>query len=117
MSKENRTMTRPVVCDRGHIVAGARPRAFAVLFAVLLGTLALGVSPALGEFGIQSFDGSITDQNGNPFTQAGGHPFEISTTIDFNTTTDSQGNTIPDGNFKDIRVNLPAGLVGDPSAT
>jgi len=68
-------------------------------------------------FGIASFDGSATNQDGSTDTQAGSHPYELTTTISFNTTTDSQGTTVPDGNVRDIEVGLPAGLIGDPSAT
>jgi hypothetical protein len=73
------------------------------------------VSAGLG-FGIAGFDGSVSDQGGNPFTQAGGHPYQASTTIDFNQTLNNDGEPIPDESVKDIHVELPAGFVGDPTA-
>lgn len=72
---------------------------------------------AFADFGIASFDGQITDENGDTYTQAGGHPFAASTTIDLNQTTDSHGNPNPDGSLKSVVVGLPAGFVGDPNAT
>ncbi|HET7485879.1 MAG TPA: hypothetical protein VFJ64_10965, partial [Solirubrobacterales bacterium] len=78
---------------------------------------ALAAAPALGAFGIASFDGEVTDQNGDPYTQAGGHPFAATTTIALNQTVDGQGNPTADGSVKNVVVGLPAGFVGDPTAT
>ncbi|HEX3608746.1 MAG TPA: hypothetical protein VHU14_03625 [Solirubrobacterales bacterium] len=91
-----------------------------------LGLLAIGAcllvssasaATAFADFGIASFDGQITDENGDTYTQAGGHPFAASTTIDLNQTTDDHGNPTPDGSLKGVSVGLPAGFVGDPNAT
>jgi hypothetical protein len=41
----------------------------------------------------------------------------MTTSFTFNTTTGSIGEQIPDGDVKDIAVNLPQGLVGNPTAT
>jgi len=92
----------------------------------LFGLLAIGgclvigstsAAPALAAFGIASFDGQITDRNGETYTQAGGHPFAASTTIDLNETTDGHGNPNPDGSLKSVVVGLPAGFVGNPNVT
>ncbi len=45
--------------------------------------------------------------------QAGSHPYELTTSFVFNTTTDASGSLIPDGDVKDLLVELPPGLVGD----
>ena len=84
---------------------------------VLCALLALTASAAGAAFGIETFDGEVVDEAGDPATQAGSHPFEVSTTINFNTTLDAQDQPIPDGSFKNIETLLPAGLVGDPHAT
>jgi hypothetical protein len=74
-------------------------------------------SSAFADFDVISFDGAVSDQGGNSFTQAGGHPFAASTTIEFATKPDpSTGNPVADGNVKDIHVELPSGLVGNPTA-
>jgi hypothetical protein len=94
------------------------PRAFGLALVVLC--LLFGAAPAyaaLGDgFGIAGFDGTVTNQDGTPFTQAGGHPYAASTTIRLNTTTANDGTTIPDGDGKDMHVDLPAGLIGNPTA-
>jgi hypothetical protein len=68
-------------------------------------------------FGFKSFAFKVLDQNGQPSTEAGGHPYELQTNVTLNTTVDHDGNVLPDGTLKDINVSLPPGLVGDPSAT
>jgi hypothetical protein len=86
---------------------------------LLLGLLAL--SPAAhASFGLQSFNFAIDSAPptgtepgaiGPPDAQAGSHPFQVSIGFTFKTT-NSNGATIPDGSVKDLRVELPTGLVG-----
>jgi uncharacterized repeat protein (TIGR01451 family) len=79
-------------------------------------TLIVGGTPA---FGVEAFDGNVSaNAAGDPLTQAAGHPYAITTSIDFNTV----DNTDPliDGPYpveaaKDVLVDLPPGLVGDPT--
>ena len=71
------------------------------------------------QFGADLFDGAVmADESGTPFTQAGGHPYSISTDIEFKT----YDNTAPlvDGPYpfesvKDVTVDLPPGMVGSPA--
>lgn len=78
-------------------------------------------TPTLPPFGIDSFDGQMTaNAAGSSLTQAGGHPYSYSTTILFNTLTNSiprTGLTWPVEATKDVSVDLPPGLVGAPTAT
>lgn len=91
-------------------------RGLAVVIAACLALL--GFAPvARAEFGITSFDGLITNQDGSADTQAGSHPFEASASFSLTSTTDSEGNLTPDENTRDIEVELPAGFIGDPQAT
>jgi hypothetical protein len=84
----------------------------AVLAATLASVLAVA-APASADFGIANFDGTVTQQNGAPATQAGSHPFEATTDIDFT----QQGPGLPPVEMpKTIIVNLPAGLIGNPNA-
>ena len=55
----------------------------------------------------------MRDQNGDPYTQAGGHPFEAFTDINF-FTHDVNGQGVPDESVRTVHVDLPAGLVGNP---
>jgi len=70
-------------------------------------------------FGIDAFDGQVTaDAAASPFTQAGGHPFGLSTAITFNAAPDSSpvvGGLQPLEPVKNVVVDLPPGLVGNPT--
>jgi hypothetical protein len=68
-------------------------------------------------FGLESFGAELVDGEGKPFSQAGGHPYELTTRVVFNKTTDQGGNVDPSGNIKDVHVQLPPGLIGNPLAT
>ncbi len=80
-----------------------------------LGTLALA-SSAQAEFGLKSFDVTFTNQDGSPDTQAGSHPFAMTTDLDFTTRVDANLGVIPDEAFKDLTTSQVPGLVGDPNA-
>jgi hypothetical protein len=92
---------------------------------VAVGILLAAFAPsAFAQFGIKSFDGEVTaGPAGEPDTQAGSHPYEVKTEILFNLReegghqVEAEGHAVPDGNVKDVDVELPAGLIGDPSAT
>jgi hypothetical protein len=77
---------------------------------LLLG--AIGTASASAAFGISSLAVATANQDGSPDIQAGSHPFAATTEIDFNLNPDGS----PDGFVKDLNVNLPPGLVGDPNA-
>jgi hypothetical protein len=121
--------TSKIVLSQGAPVlrSGGSPFACRAALAIVCALLALlaGVGAARasaaepGPFGVASFDGSVTSQNGTAFTQAGGHPYEASTTIEFNKGEfpGTFGSTYPNRDVKDIRVALPPGLVVNPSAT
>ncbi len=71
-------------------------------------------------FGIDAFDGQVTaDAAGTPYTQAAGHPYAASTSIDFNTirhpTNPSTGDLWPVAPPRDIFVDLPPGFIGSPA--
>ena len=92
------------------------PRFLGALAAAALLILALGAGSAGAQFGIENFDGEVTaNEAGDPATQAGSHPYEASTEMDFNSHEEGFF-SVPDANFKDIEVKLPAGLVGNPNA-
>lgn len=70
-------------------------------------------------FGVAAFDGTVLDAAGVPYRQAGGHPFAATVSLDFNTTTHPsplKGRLWPVEPVKDVLVDLPPGLVGDPTA-
>jgi len=74
------------------------------------------ISSTLPRFGWQSFAGTTTGADGQPDTQAGSHPYEMS--FDLNLNTLPVGIRLnPAGNPKQITVNLPPGVVVNPGAT
>src|SRR4029079_3451239 len=76
---------------------------------VCIAMTALFALPALAHADLlQSFTAEVRDQNGDPFTQAGGHPFDAFTDINFNQH-DQNGQPVPDESVKTIQVDLPAG--------
>jgi hypothetical protein len=82
---------------------------------VAAAVLALGfAAPAAhGAFGVSSFTADVKDAADHPVTQAGAHPYVGVTTFTFNQTL--VGN--PDGNIRNVRVDLPPGLISNPQAT
>lgn len=99
--------------------AARRIAALALLAAVTISVLLVWSGAARADFGIQSASGLVaSDADGTPETQAGAHPYEISTTIKLNTTTATTGLPLelPDGQVKNIVVDLPPGFSGNPTA-
>jgi hypothetical protein len=70
-------------------------------------------------FDIAEFDGQLTaGPSGEPLTQAGGHPFEAFTALEFNSITHANpaiGMLWPVAPPKDVIVDLPPGFVGNPT--
>jgi hypothetical protein len=89
------------------------------LGATTFAVAALGFVPSAAQasFGISGAGLSFTDAHGNPSMQAGSHPYAVTTTIDLNTKAGPGGGLLPDGEAKDIVASLPAGFVGDPTAS
>ncbi|HEY7960371.1 MAG TPA: hypothetical protein VID29_00480 [Solirubrobacteraceae bacterium] len=88
-----------------------------LLLSVFCGCLLLAaVSPggARASFGIEGFSGSIKSRDGSTDTQAGSHPYTFATSIRLNVLAGTEAT--PDDNAKDVRVDVPPGVVGDPTA-
>jgi hypothetical protein len=83
-----------------------------------------GVAGASADWGIVpgSFDGQVRDLNGKVFTQAGGHPWEVTTSFKLNSVIDpgpgeEEGLPVPDGgHLGQVKVEAPPGLLGNPQA-
>ena len=63
-------------------------------------------------FGIAGFDGWFTNEEGEPATQAGSHPYDLQ--LNFGLNADGKGTT--GGTLRDADIALPPGVVGDPHA-
>jgi hypothetical protein len=91
-----------------------------VLLASLLAMLAVAATPAMAEFGLQRFALSARNQDGTPDMQAGSHPYALTNTFVLTQPSESAflgEGAFPEGDLKDVRLELPPGFVGDPNAT
>ncbi|MDX6656400.1 MAG: hypothetical protein QOH62_1193, partial [Solirubrobacteraceae bacterium] len=87
-----------------------RPRMDALVAAAVL-ALGFAAPAAHGAFGLSSFTAEVNDAADQPVTQAGAHPFVGVTSFTFN-----NSGVIPD-DVRNIRVDLPPGLISNPQAT
>jgi hypothetical protein len=68
--------------------------------------------------GAEGFSVGALELDRSPDLQAGTHPYEFSTTIRFNRAGEFAGQpgvVFPDGDLKDLHLELPPGLVGNPT--
>jgi hypothetical protein len=70
-------------------------------------------------FGLSFFKAGIADEGGDAETQAGSHPYELTTSLAFNVSArEAPPSEAPLANAapKDLEVGFPPGLIGDPNA-
>jgi len=103
-------------------------RRIAVLLALsalaLLGALALPLSAQATEeapfsqppFEIEGFTATATDELGNLFTQAGGHPYQAESGFHFPLGPEVESEPFPSEPPKETIVELPPGFIGNPQA-
>ena len=87
-----------------------------LLSAGLLAIAFASLSPAptaQAAFGFKTLSLTFANEDTSPATQAGSHPFDWTTSLTLNTT-GSGVEELPDGALKDLRIQLPPGLVGTP---
>jgi hypothetical protein len=72
----------------------------------------LTVSSEPTRFGVENYETTAYNENGSLDTQAGSHPYEVTSTLALNRT--AQAPYTP-GLAKDLHFNLPPGLVGNPT--
>jgi hypothetical protein len=98
------------VIDEGSVSGGGAPGAVA--------REPVRVSGTPAGFGVESLRLVPTNEDGSIDTQAGSHPFELTTTLELNSALglnpDFPGEDAPTGLVKDLHFNLPAGLIGNP---
>jgi len=85
------------------------------LLAAACALLAVTAASA-GALSIERAEVELTEENSEPTTQAGKHPFQLTTEIEFDSIIGGGGEPLPNGNFKDISAQLPAGLIGNQNA-
>jgi hypothetical protein len=98
----------------------ATPRFHSVTLGLLAGALFLAPA-AQADFGFLPADAGFkvtaTGQGGDPARLAGSHPYDISTEVNFELAPASEhGIQFTDGDLKDLSIDLPPGLVENPTA-
>ncbi|HKH75627.1 MAG TPA: hypothetical protein VKA51_01595 [Rubrobacteraceae bacterium] len=94
----------------------AKIKLLGLAFLATAAMAAFASAPASAAFSIESFDMTFEQEGGALATQAGSHPFAVTSTIDFSVTKDPEGKFIADGSPKDLSFSLPPGFVGDRGA-
>jgi hypothetical protein len=88
-----------------------------VLVLVLTMSVAAGSAWATEPFQITKFENTITNEEGEPATQAGSHPYAMTTAFELASHEGEEKHAIPDGELKELEVGLPAGVIVNPQAT
>ena len=85
-----------------------------------------GVDRTFVTFGVHAATFELLDNKGAPFTEAGGHPYELRTGFAVNLSENVGGEPfsegshreeLPTGNIRTVITDLPPGVIGNPSAT
>ena len=88
--------------------AAGRSLALAAALAALLALAA----PAQADFGIKSLSAGAFSEGETPELRAGAHPYAFK--LGFEMNQDSEG--VPEGSLRELTVDLPPGMVGNPFA-
>jgi hypothetical protein len=82
---------------------------------VMAGGLALA-APASAALHLDHFGYAATNADGSPSVQAGAHPDQVTTSFVVASHDDGNGHLMPDENARNLSVDLPAGMTGNPRA-
>jgi hypothetical protein len=69
--------------------------------------------------GAEGFDFAAEEHDGSPATEAGTHPYQLTATVNFLEGPESPGQPgvpFPAADLRDLRFEMPQGLIGNPSA-
>jgi hypothetical protein len=116
---KTKTATALISKETTEMNASAKPsrRPRSGLIATLITAVALFaaafVAPAQGAFGLHGFDLTYTNEDGTPATQAGSHPFAL-TTVFYNNASEVEPFKFEiDGFFKNLFIEQVRGFIGD----
>lgn len=90
-----------------------RLRRGAALLSAALGLTLVAAPAALADLEILSFDARVEQRDGTLETRAGAHPYAAKVSFRINRNADE---TRPAESLRNVRVNLPAGFIGNPQA-
>jgi hypothetical protein len=94
--------------------SGCRRWVLAVFLAVLV-LVALPAPRVQASFGFKQLGLTFSNEDGSTATQAGSHPFTWTTELALNTVPGAAGKEAPDQSLRNLRIQLPPGLVGTPA--
>jgi hypothetical protein len=87
---------------------------------LLLAAPAQASAPEFGfKPGAEGFDFAAEEHDGSPAEEAGTHPYQLSAKVNFNEGPEAPGQPgvpFPAADLRDMRFELPQGLIGNPSA-
>lgn len=94
-------------------------------FALMGGPLAVSaraesqcsLTPLAKCFGIETFEAPLSEEDGSTPTQAGSHPYKVSFRVAFNHSGEEAFSSTLFGDVKTVEVDLPRGLIVNPTAT
>jgi hypothetical protein len=106
---------RETVIRRG----GLRQKVAILVLALCAGIAAFGAVPgsASAAFGLLDHKMEITNADETPDTQAGSHPFAVTTTVSINYNEPEPSQFLPDETLRDLFVEQIPGLIGDATIT
>jgi hypothetical protein len=90
----------------------SRARFIAIAFVIAIAALPVGSAAA--DFHVENVESLPLTESGTIDNRASAHPFEQRIEVKFPTKL-VNGVVTPDGSLKDLEIDLPPGLVGDPS--
>ena len=93
------------------LMRGGRRMASALVVCIAMAGLLASAAQA-ASFSVEGFENDVTSA-GKVSRQAGGHP-DVQTAIQFSWGGEGEGGA--EGNAKDVLVNLPVGMIGNPTA-
>jgi uncharacterized repeat protein (TIGR01451 family) len=76
----------------------------------------LNISSKAASFGFPFADAWVTNADGTVDMQAGSHPYELTFDFDLNTDKSSRLNPADEEEARNLTVNVPPGLIGNPTA-
>lgn len=74
------------------------------------------ISPEPASPGLQTLKAHTYESDGSYATQAGSHPFSITTGFFVHTIVNEAGHIVPANEIKNVETHLPPGLIGNPEA-
>jgi hypothetical protein len=110
-------MRRPVSPDHAHIRPVCTRVQYATIGILSAAALLAFPSPVLAEdFGLHDFDVTFTKADGTIQTQAGSHPYAMTTSFEANTIEGEGGKAVPVEQIKDVFATQMEGFAGSPTA-